>query len=98
DALRRKMTGEAPRARDALGGAGMASRLRGDFSPPALYIARNAEARARLFRNAVPAADRIPHARGPAAARAGNSGALGKGRSLRAIARRREGPGQIHPA
>src|ERR1700680_1938034 len=48
--------------------------------------------RYRLFQNPVPAADGIPDARRPAAARAGNPGALEPDRPLRAAARERGRP------
>ena len=57
----------------------------------ACYIARHVNARTRLQRDAVPAEDRLPDARRPAAEGAGDSRALGEARHLRAAARSRAG-------
>src|SRR5262249_362198 len=67
------------------------------FSQSACYIARYVEARARLFRNAVSAADGFSHASRLAAARAGDPGPLGKGRSPQPVARTVERTQEIYP-
>src|SRR4029079_19184952 len=70
------------------------------FEPnQSLHVRKAAKVRfPRLFQNPVPAADGIPDARRPAAARAGNPEPLEQDRPLRKAARERAGPRQIRAA